>query len=374
MNKSISWKSALLVAFAFMSAGLGSGYASGQIPLQFFCTGGGWFSILSVWVFTFFMCAFCIITYITGSKYKFEKPSDSFEYFAGKTGAKIFDVLTLITVGVMSISMFAGSGATINQYTGIPQYVGAVVMGVVACIVVCLGIKKLTNVLSGIGVVLLVFILVEGFAAIKNPEIGIFEAVDRVQFYVEQGKIIQPDLFGIKSPWLTPIYYVGCCIILLYPLTMQWGKDRINNKKEGVISGILSGLFFGGTGAIMAYTIMLNLDFIVENGVQVPILAAIKRNIPFLEPVFAVTIILAIFSTITSFLWLISRRFAPDRSKKQILIVVFLSIFGIFFGSIIPFSKFISIVTPTSGIFGLALLICMIVKLFSKKEKSISDN
>lgn len=367
-NKPLSWKKVLAVSFAFLSCGLGSGYASGQIPLQFFCTGGGWFSILAVWFFTAFMCVFCSLAYIAGSRGQFEKPSDAFEYYAGKTGAKIFDILTLITVGIMSISMFAGCGATINQYTGVPQYVGAIAMGVVACVVVCLGINKLTNVLSGIGVVLLAFIIIVAVASFANPEIGLMEAANKVPQLVAEEKVIEPGLFGYVNPWLTPLYYVGCTIILLFPLTIQWGKDKIRTKKEAILAGIGSGIFFGGTGMVMAYTIMLNLDYIVEHGIQVPILAAIARNIPFLEPFFAVVIILAIFTTITGFLWLIGRRFAPDRTKKQTIIVIALSIFGIFFGSLIPFSKFISMVTPTSGVFGMALFICMIVQHIRRKK------
>lgn len=362
MDNIIDWKKVLVVSFAFLSCGLGSGYASGQIPLQFFCTGGGWFSILSVWVFTFFMCVFCALAYIAGSRGQFEKPSDAFEYYGGKAGAKVFDILTLLTVGIMSISMFAGCGATINQYTGVPQYVGAIAMGVVACVVVCLGINKLTSVLSGIGVVLLAFIIVVAFASFLNPDMGLMEAANLVPQLVAEGKVIEPGFLGYVNPWLTPIYYVGCCIILLFPLTIQWGKDKIRTRKEAVLAGIGSGVFFGGTGMVMAYTIMLNLEYIVEHGIQVPILAAIAKNLPILEPFFAVVIILAIFTTITGFLWLIARRFAPDKTAKQTIIVIGLTIFGIFFGSLIPFSRFISLVTPTSGIFGMALFVCMLVQ------------
>lgn len=372
MNKSYSWKNVLLTAFAFTSAGLGSGYASGQIPLQFFTTGGGWFSILSVWVFTLFMMLFCYITYYVGSEGQFDKPSDSLLYFSGQIGAKIFDILTLLVVGVMSISMYAGSGATIQQYTGIPQAVGAIVMGVVASIVVSLGIRKLTDVLSGIGIVLLAFIIIVGVASFANPEINLMDAANRVPVLVQEGKIIEPDLFGYRNPWITPIYYVGATIILLYPLTIQWGKDKIKCKKEALGSGIFSGLLFGGIGAVMAYTIMLNLDYIVEHGIQVPILAAIKRLVPILEPFFALVIILAIFSTITGFLWLISRRFAEDGTIKQKIIVFALSAVGIVLGSIIPFSQFVALVMPISGITGLALFITMLVQFFRRKPVSMS--
>ncbi len=302
MEKSFSWKKVLVAAFAFLSCGMGSGFASGQIPLQFFGSGGGWLSILSVWIFTVGMIIFCYLSYIDGSRGQFEKPSDAFTFYAGKHGAKIFDVLTLLTVGIMSISMFAGVGATINQYTGLPQYVGAIAMGVFACVIVCMGITKLTSVLSGIGVLLLAFIVVVAISTFVNPDMSLMEAANKVPDLVSAGKVTEPGLFGFINPWITPLYYVGCCIILLFPMTIQWGKDKIRTKKEAGWAGIASGLFFGGTGAVMVYTIMINLDYVVENGIQVPILSAIEKNIPFLEPVFAGVIILAIFTTITSFL------------------------------------------------------------------------
>lgn len=369
-QKQFRWGNVLLVAFAFLSCGLGSGYASGQIPLQFFASGGGWFSILSVWFFTAAMAVFAVFAFIAGSRGQYEKPSDAFEYYAGKTGAKIFDFLTLLTVTVMSISMFAGCGATIQQYTGIPQYVGAITLGVVSCIVVCLGIQKLTNVLSGIGIALLVFIIIVAVSSLLFADTSIMEGANKIPQLVDEGLIIEPGLFGYVNPWLTTIYYVGCTIILIFPLTIQWGKDHIHSNKEAIAASVLSALFFGGTGAVMVYSMLVNLDYIVENGIQVPILTVLEKNVPILAPAFAIVIILAIFSTITGFLWLIGRRFAPDKSKKQNIIVICLSIFGIFFGSFIPFSTFISMVTPTSGIFGMALFICMLVQHCRHKQFS----
>ena len=142
---------------------------------------------------------------------------------------------------------------------------------------------------------------------------------------------------------------------------MALGKQNVKNKKEAIGGGVLAGLLFGGATVIIGYTLLLNIDYIAEFGMQIPVLTAIQKNVSWLALPFTVVILCAIFTTVTGFLWLIGRRFAEDKTTKQRIIVICACVFCTVSGAFIPFSKFVSLVYPISGIGGLLIFAFMIV-------------
>lgn len=357
-----SWKPIIAIGCAFASYNIGSGFASGQVPLQYFCSGGNIWSIISPWFAVVLLGLFVYWAVHTGSVQQFDNPNKAFIFFTGnKYAAKIVDVWTLCVLFVMATMMFSGAGATIQQYTGVPPYVGAFILGAIACVVVCLGLEKVKVVLSGLGVVLSLFIVILGVVSFLNPDNTLWEGATKINEYVTAGTVAEPSLFGFRNKLLTPLYYVGCCIIISVPFCIALGKQNVKTKKEAIGGGVLAGLLFGGATVIIAYTLLLNLDYIVATGLQIPVLTAIQKNMSWLALPFTLVILCAIFTTVTGFLWLIGRRFAEDKTIKQKIIVIVVCIFGIFSGSIIPFSKFVSLVYPISGIGGLLIFSFMIV-------------
>ena len=102
-------------------------------------------------------------------------------------------------------------------------------------------------------------------------------------------------------------------------------------------------------------------DYIVEKEAEVPMLAVVEKILPVLEPFFAIIIVCGIFTTITGYLWTIGRRFAPDKTSKQRIIVAFVALCGIFGGSIIPFSTLVNFFTPLVGLVGFISFLFMAV-------------
>lgn len=118
------------------------------------------------------------------------------------------------------------------------------------------------------------------------------------------------------------------------------------------------------------YAVISNIDYIVEKGAQVPMLAVIEKLLPALAPVFALVIVVGIFTTITGYLWTIGRRFAEDKTTKQRIIVCIVTVLGIFGGSLIPFSNLVNFFSPLVGLVGFICFIVMIVH----DLKGISQN
>lgn len=366
MEKQKKNKSALLIMFsmgcAFASYNIGSGFASGQVPLQYFCSGGGVWAIISSWILVIMLGLFTYWALHTGSVEKFDDPNKAFIFYTeNRFAARVVDIWTLCVLGIMACMMTSGAGATIAQYTGIPSYVGSIILGVLACIVVCLGLEGVKKVMSTLGAFLSLFMVVLAIVSFSNPDNSLWEGAQKIPELVSAGKVAEPTLFGFKSKLLTPLYYIGCCIIISVPFLVALGKNNVRSKKEAMGGGAFAALLFGGATVIISYTLLLNIDYIVEKGMQIPVLTAIQKNLPLLSLPFTIVILAAIFSTVTGFLWLIGRRFAEDKTWKQRIIVICACIFCTVSGSFIPFSKFVSFVYPISGIGGLLIFVYMAI-------------
>ncbi|WP_130862480.1 YkvI family membrane protein [Bacilliculturomica massiliensis] len=358
-NSNFSWKTVIMLGGAYASYNIGSGFASGQEVLQFFGSWGG------MWPFITPLIPLLIITIYGASGYSlalhqnFENPSDAYEYYCGKYIAKFMDIFSMIMIAGIGLVMFAGCGATIHQYLGLPVYVGAVGLGLISVLVVWLGLEKVTQVLGVTGILIIAFILVVSIYTLATADVGLMEAQQNIPQYVSDGRILQAGLFGVNHPIIAALFYAGMTLLTSFPFMVALGKS-IKNRKEAVASGLASGILFTLGVYLVVFSVLQNIDYIVETGAQVPMLAVIAKNLPFLSVIFTLVIVCGIFTTITGYLWLVGRRFAQDGTMKQKIIVAATAIIGIFAGSVVPFGTLINILYPFAGCVGVLLFIIII--------------
>lgn len=355
-----SWKNVILTAGAFAAYHIGAGFASGQEVLQFFGSWGGIWPLILPIIALVINIVYSSSGYITGTKMQFDNPYKAYEYYGGKTFAKFMDFFSIVMIAGMGLSMFAGCGATVNQYLGIPVYIGALILGIVASIVIWFGLERVTQVLGVIGIVIIITVLFVCVYSLVTNDTGFFESQKNIPQYVANGKILQASVAGIKNPVLAGLFYGGVQVLTCFHFVIGNGAN-LNNKKEGLASGILSAALFIGGLYLVNLAVITNIDYIVAQEAQVPMLAVIKKILPAIQPFFALIIVLGIFTTITGYLWTIGRRFAPDKTTKQRIIVVVVALIGIFGGSVIPFSTLVNFFTPLVGLVGVISFLFMAV-------------
>ncbi|MBR0598080.1 hypothetical protein [Sinanaerobacter chloroacetimidivorans] len=371
-ERTVNITNMIKIGGAYASYTIGAGFATGQEVLQFFGSWGNPANFLAVFVSMVMTVYFTVSCYRTGQEKQFGNPSECYAYYCGKYVGYFFDFFCLIIVFGIAIAMFAGCGATINQYFGIPVYIGAILLGVFAGGTVMLGLKKVVNVLGFLGIVIIVYVVVIGIYALARNPVGMAESTARLPEYLSAGKVLRAGVFGIYNPVLSALFYAGLCLIVSIPFLISLGKQT-TNQKEALTSGIFSGIFFHAGVLLVLIAILINLDSIIETGGQIPLLSAMQNMIPELSWSFAIILILGIFTTITGYLWLISGRFAEDKSTKSRIITAAVTIAGIFGGAFIPFNQIINILYPFSGLVGCAFLIFIIVKdvkIYSEKKKT----
>ncbi len=368
-NDKIRFKTIVMLSGAFAAYNIGAGFASGQEVLQFFGSWGSFWPLVLPLIALIINIIYTSSCYHTGATVEFSNPSEAYEFYGGKWFAKFMDVFSIVMIASMGLSMFAGCGATVNQYLGLPVYVGAVILGILSVIVVWFGLDSVTNVLGVAGILIILCTLLVTVYSFFAGDTSFAEANSHITGYVQSGDILQASVAGIKSPILSGCFYGGVQVLTCFHFIIGNGA-KLDNSKEAFACGIGSAVLFIGGIYLVDYAVISNIDYIVEKGAQVPMLAVIEKLLPALAPVFALVIVVGIFTTITGYLWTIGRRFAEDKTTKQRIIVCIVTVLGIFGGSLIPFSNLVNFFSPLVGLVGFICFIVMIVH----DLKGISQN
>jgi len=369
-NNSLKQKTNVRMMFvtagAYTSYTIGAGFASGNEVLQFFGSWGSPGFIVAVIFGFIFNAYFCASAYKAGQTQNFTKSRDVYAYFAGPYISWIFDVFVVIFVLGIFATMFSGAGSMLNQFFGLPQFVGAILIGALAIISVFGGLKAVEKILGYAGIVIIAFIIVLWIVSMVNPDSG-FEQAAQVKEEVAKGNIWQAEFFGIKGLVFDGLIYAGVCLIVCVPFIASLGKG-IKTSSEAVFSGIFSGIFFYIGVVFVVIMILTNFHSVVgADGAMLPIpaLAVAQTLIGKGAIAYMIILCIGIYTTVTGYLWLLTDRVfgekKENRNRKLVLSVLLVAL-GIALGSIIPFSALVNFLWPISGFVGLVLGVFMVIK------------
>ena len=181
-NRSIILQS-IIISSAYTAYNIGSGFATGTEVLQFFASWGGIFPFIVFAISLLFTIVVNYILYDTGYSVPMEKSNEFYYYFCGKYIGKFFDYYAYLALGGWVLVMVSGSGATINTYFNLPVYVGTCMMGILCALAVCMGMKKLVDVLGSIGIVIMIVTICLGIYTVLTADTGMLEASKNVSMY-----------------------------------------------------------------------------------------------------------------------------------------------------------------------------------------------
>lgn len=364
-KKPISWKKIIVLAGALSAYWIGSGFATGQEVLQFFTTSGT-NGILAAFIFLFITVFLTYGLYGIGQKKKFANPYDVFEYYCGKVLGQVYVWYSVVLVYAIFVVMLAGGGATIEQYYGIPTYIGTGVIAILALGTVLLGVEKLIDIIGVIGPIKILFVAIVGIA-------GIMTLTDQPTL-LSEGSRLMPTL-GFKaasSNWAwSGALYAFLALMVSIPFQVDCGASA-GSLKEARMAGVVGTIAF--TVAIISLVVgeLVYYQLIVNQ--QVPTLAIANHISPTLGLVFSILIVLSIYSAVASFLLMTARKFALDRTKKFNLIAVVLTAIGTFFGGVFPFDKLVNILYPLAGYSAIVFAAFMFYKeLFGKDSTETAE-
>ncbi len=342
---------------AYIAFCIGSGYATGQEIMQFF-SAFGWKSIGAVIISMVLFVWLGATMMRDGRKLCFKTDTEVWRYYCGNVCCHVLNVfVTFFLFGCFSI-MIGGAGASLNQYFGIPNVIGRILMAVFCLGTVMLGLNKLVDIIGLIGPVIIVFSIVIGLGAIFLNADGLMQVNEVLQGI---------EVSASCSNWaFSGALYTGYMAILVIPFLLQLSQSA-KNTKTAVLGGIFGGFFLVLAILVMNLGLLSNIGAVYDQ--EIPTLILAEQLHPVLAGIFAIIVLMGIFSTAVPMLWMVCRKAGEERTKKYNLTCV-VTVIAALILSMLPFTTLVGTIYPYTGYIGVILMICVFVKqVLTKKEK-----
>jgi len=346
----------LKLAGAYIAFCIGSGYATGQEIMQFF-SAFGWKSIGAVLISMALFMWLGATMMRDGRRLCLKTDTEVWRYYCGNVLCHVLNVfVTFFLFGCFSI-MIGGAGAAIHQYFGLSNFFGRALMAVLCLGTVMLGLNKLVDIIGLIGPVIIVFSILIGIGAIlQNPQ-GLARISEALQTV---------EVSASCSNWaFSGALYTGYMALLVIPFLLQLSQSA-KSGKSAVWGGALGGFFLVLAILVMNLALLANIEGVYDQEIPTLVLAAELH--PLLAGVFAIIVLLGIFSSAVPMLWMVCRKAGADGTKKYKLTCVIMVIAALIL-SMLPFTTLVGTIYPYTGYIGIVLMGCVFIRQITARKK-----
>ena len=330
-------KEVFSIVLVIIGALVGAGFASGQEIYSFFYS-YGIIGLAGIFITGFLVT---VIIYKT-LKIIYKNEIDNYDKFLRifmkseritKAVNTIINILLLVTFYIM----IAGFGAYFEQEIGLNRIIGSVLLAIMSAVVFFTSVKGVLKVSEFIVPILILFIVIIGSINLITLD-------------------TQVEIQTIKSNWLlSSISYCSYNMILLIPVLISLRKQitkQSNIKYIAIISGILIIIM-----SIMIFMLLAKIDINISK-LEMPIVYTIRTFFGSFKLIYAFIILASIFTTAVS----IGIGFLQNVSKTKksypqfVLFMCITSLLVSNFG----FSKLVNLLYPIFGYLGILQMIFII--------------
>lgn len=332
-------KEVVTIVLVIIGALIGAGFASGQEIYSFFYSYGviGLIGIIIT-------CVLISFTLYKSLKIIYKNKIDNYNDFLkvfikNKKVTKAINLIINILLLVTFYIMIAGFGAYFEQEIGVSKIIGSCVLVVMSAIVFFTSVKGVLKVSEFIVPVLIIFIIIIG----------------GINLITINSEIENPV---IKKGWLlSSSSYASFNMILLIPAIIPLRKQitkETNIKYIAIISGILMIIM-----SVMIYMLLTKCDIDIST-LEMPIVYVVSTYFGKFKPIYAFIILSSIFTTAIS----IGIGFLQNMSKNKksyAQFVLFMCITSLIVSNF-GFSKLVNFVYPLFGYLGILQIFSIITK------------
>ena len=223
------------------------------------------------------------------------------------------------------VIMIAGFGSTLNQLFDTPNWVGCLVFAIVVTAVVLLGLARVIDTIGFIGpaIIVVTMIMAIGVLVTKGIDFANWETY-----------ITTHDVLLASNSWfMSGVLYALWNIVMCLPFMSAMGS-KAQNKTEVVTGTILGNVLFTIGTLFLVLAEGSQIDIVGE--MSIPALTMAQELSPIFGVIYAIILILAIFTTAVPLMWSVSARLAKEKTVKFAVICVIIAVLG-FFGGQLPF-------------------------------------
>ena len=342
-KKNMSWGHVILLIGALMAFLIGSGFASGQETVQYF-TGYGVVGSFLVGTFN------CVMLYIAYTAYAYagrtrdlRNLNEVATFYAGPVVGKLCESMAWLFTFCCFFFMSSGAATTLNQQWGVPMWLGLTVFIGLVLLVTVLGLKKIVDVIGRIGPFIVLFTLLIGVISAFTY----FPKIAEGQALLDSGAV---TITRGTNSWLTAGLSFGGCSLLLCSNFVATLAHENKQYKFGRFKLII--LVCAILDSYISVLMGLNhLGNVAESAVApIPNLVLANHILGSVGTLFAVIILLAIYTTDCPLLWnSISFFTKEDQSKKYKLLCCAMAVVAFVVCLFIPYKTLLGFIMTYCG-------------------------
>lgn len=329
------------IAGAFVGVIVGAGFASGQEILQFFAAFGpvgllG--AAIAGLVFALLAMAFCTL----GQRLRATSHKQVVNAVFGRYLGALFDALITFFLFAVAVVMLAGAGALLQQWLGLPEVWGSVLVTVVTVLIVWLDVRRVILLIGAVTPLLVCMTVVVALYVLATPHAG-HEALAAAATTQPRG----------AGQWLVAaLLYVSYNIVAGMPFLVILG-GQARTRGIALWGGVIGGLLLGGLILAIASAMYLRMDRI--GGVPMPMLEIATQMSPWLGHLMSLVIFGMILNTAVGMLYAFMARLLPP-GTPSFRIGTVVAAAAALAGSFVGFIKLVGTVYPFYGYVGFALM------------------
>ena len=191
--KLTSWKRVCILAGSYLGFMIGTGVATGQEILQYYTANGYMIFGTAVVIAVIFIVANYGFA-LAGRDHNATSGQQAFIFYNGTYLGKFFDWFTVFFCYLSYCVMVAGGAATLQQQYGVPVYVGAAIVAILAGASVALGLGKLVDIIGRVTPALL-------FAIVGMVFVHLVQHYDTLMPNMELISSGQLEMTRVGSNW-----------------------------------------------------------------------------------------------------------------------------------------------------------------------------
>lgn len=363
-NKKMSIGMLITMTGAMMAYQIGSGFASGQETVQYYSSWGSIGAAVGVTLLNIILASFTFIAYAyAGRVHNLDDMNSICSFYVGKGLGKVFVVFAWVFNACCYLFMISGFGSTLYQQFGLNVKVGVLIAVIISVGTAVLGLKNLVNIIGKIGPVIAVFTLVIGCVAVTYcfPHVS-----DGLQA-INSGEV---EVLTAGSNWVFAGLSLGGCTVLLTSafnakLGIELREYKFKYTKIILLVCIIS---LGLISLLMGINHIGNIK--ESANAAIPNLLLANKMVRGLDVVFAIIILLAIYTTICSIVWTCASSFEKDEtSMKYKIICVVIGAIGWIIAANVSYQVLVNYIMTYCGYTGTIVFACITVRYFIVKKR-----
>lgn len=351
MKDKFNYKGCLLLAGAYISYCIGSGFTTGMDTLQYFAGFG-------VWGFAALVLGLCIHAYTAtsflklGLEQEFSSNLQVYEYYTGPVLGKCLLGFLIIFTFLSATVMVAGFGASLKQNFGLDPIFGNALMAILCIITILLGLEKVVDILGTLASLLIVVTLFTAVYFITQNHEGFVHGME-----------IAPTMGTLKLgfTWVdSGINFASWAPLVTAPFLTSVASKFIRTKKEAAFGAIVGVILYGLAIAAVLVAFFCDFESISESEVPMLAMAGIISQL-FGMLYIGVTCIGIYTSAVPEFL-MFCTSFHKEGTKKYKIFSVCAIVVSTILTTLLPFGTVYNYVYLVAGYLGWIIIAVVIYK------------